>query len=177
MQYAVPELFSAPQVGHEDTERARLDSEELAHISLESDVFVFFDFEDFLSILRLAEFSRLVLNQVESLLINPGPFGSVIACSSTIVLMPIFRVSPSACSSGISSSLFSVFIEPMLPFSRAIALMADRPFLGAFALDSSLSMADRPSPTIPCLLVNKTWKACEWPANDDTRDPRPFGIS
>ena len=40
MQYAVPELFSAPQVGHEDTERARLDSEELAHISLESDVFV-----------------------------------------------------------------------------------------------------------------------------------------
>ena len=87
-QYAVPALFNAPQDAQEETERARLESAGLDHISEELDGFGLADLIDFLSILFFADSSRLRLIQEERLLIGPGPFGLVIACSSTMVLIP-----------------------------------------------------------------------------------------
>ena len=87
VQYAVPELFSAPHEGQDETERVKLESVGVAHIS-EDLVGLFVAFAAFLSILFFAELSKLLLTQEEILLINPGPFCALIACSSTIVLIP-----------------------------------------------------------------------------------------
>ena len=85
MQYAVPELFNAPQDEQDETERARLESDGLAHMS---DGFEDLGFAGLFSILLLAELSKLRLIQADSLPTGPGPFGAETACSSTIVLIP-----------------------------------------------------------------------------------------
>tara|TARA_Y100000588_G_scaffold110618_1_gene121257 strand:- start:26 stop:289 length:264 start_codon:yes stop_codon:yes gene_type:complete len=87
VQYDVPALFKAPQEGQDRTDRVRLESVGLAHMSEELGVLVF-GLADFFSILRLAELSSLWLTQLENLEISPGPFDFETACSSTIVLIP-----------------------------------------------------------------------------------------
>ena len=88
MQYAVPELFNAPQDEQDETERARLESEGLAHMSDGFEDLGFAGFAGFFSILFLAELSKLRLTQSDSLPNGPGPFGAATAFSSTIVLIP-----------------------------------------------------------------------------------------
>jgi len=75
VQYAVPALFKAPQDWQDETERARLESAGLAHMSEEFDDLDFTGLADFFSTLRFAELSRLRLIQVDNLAIGPGPFG------------------------------------------------------------------------------------------------------
>ena len=91
MQYGVPELFRAPQAVQEMTERAKEDAAGVAHWSSDEafDEAFLLTFAAFRSILRSADLSRRLLIAPDILENAPGPFGSAIASSSTMVLMPV----------------------------------------------------------------------------------------
>ena len=91
MQYGVPELFRAPQAPQEMTERAREDATGVSHWSSDevSDEAFLLAFKALRSILRSADASRRLLIDPEILENTPGPFDSIIASSSTIVLIPV----------------------------------------------------------------------------------------
>ena len=59
VQYDVPALFNAPQDGQDKTDRVRLESVGLAHMSEGFEDLGFTDLADFFSILLLAELSKL----------------------------------------------------------------------------------------------------------------------
>ena len=91
MQYGVPELFRAPQAVQEMTERAKEDAAGVAHWSSDEafDEAFLLTFAALRSILRSADASRRLLIAPDILENAPGPFGSAIASSSTMVLIPL----------------------------------------------------------------------------------------
>ena len=128
-------MFSAPQEAQETTERARDEADGAAHWESESlfaEAFLAAALAERFSKRRWADASILLLMELDILERNPRALGSAIACSSTIVLIPVTCVMAcgSGSSSGISSSERSVFRAPTVPKLSACDSSATLPVRG-----------------------------------------------